>query len=194
MQPCTCNSVNRFFDSLYAVINQNSAFGDGTRIFNLDETATTKVQKAQKILAPKGKKCLGKVTSGEKGTLVTTCCFICAGGYALPPVTIFSRKNYKDFMFGGPAGSLGLATPTGWMNSELFVDVMSHFIKHSRSSPENPSILLFNNHESHLSIEALDLAKFVGLILSLCIHTHRLSCSHLTLVYMRHLRPIKILP
>ncbi|XP_072380600.1 uncharacterized protein [Diabrotica undecimpunctata] len=167
------DNVNRFFNNLYAVINWNGAFSDGRRIYNLNETASTTVQKRQKILAPKENKCLGKVTSGEKGMLVTTCSFICAGGYALPPAIIFPRKNYKDFMLkGAPTGSLGLATLTGWMNSELFIEIMKHCIKHSRTSPDNPSILIFDNHESYLSIEALDLAKSVGVnIVTLHPHT-----------------------
>lgn len=115
---------------------------------------------------------LGKVTSGEKGTLVTTCCIIGASGIALPPVIIFPRKNYKDHMLkGAPPGSLGLAAPSGWMNSELFVAVIRHFIKNSNSSPENPSLLIFDNHESHLSLEALNLAKSFGVTV-LTLHPH----------------------
>lgn len=40
-------------------------------------------------------------------------------------------------------------------------EVMEHFIKHSCSSKDNPS-LLYDNHESHLSIRVLDLAKENG--------------------------------
>lgn len=140
-------------------------------MYNLDETATTTVQKPQKVIGPKGKH-IGKVTSGEKGTLVTTCCVISAAGQALPPVIIFPRKNFKDHMIrGAPTGTLGLATPTGWMNSELFLHTMKHFIKHTSSSKENPSILIMDNHESHLAIEALDLAKECGVTI-LTLHPH----------------------
>ncbi|XP_055922503.1 uncharacterized protein LOC129953377 [Eupeodes corollae] len=65
-------------------------------------------------------------------------------------------------LHGTPPGTLGLATPSGWMNSELFPEVMRHFIQHSCSSKENPSLLLLDNHESHLSIESLELAKTNG--------------------------------
>lgn len=72
---------------------------------------------------------------------------------------------------GTPPGSLTLTTPTGLMNSELFIQVMEHFIKYSHSTPETPSILIMNNHESH-SIEALDLVKKSGVII-LTLHPHR---------------------
>ncbi|KAL4712947.1 hypothetical protein ACJJTC_012017 [Scirpophaga incertulas] len=63
----------RFFNNLEELLKRQPRFSDGTRIFNLDETGTTTVQKPQKVVAPAGAK-VGKVTSGEKGTLVTTCC------------------------------------------------------------------------------------------------------------------------
>lgn len=72
---------------------------------------------------------------------------------------------------GAPPGSLGLANPSGWMTRQLFVEVMKHFIKFSSTTPENPSLLIMDNHESHLSIEALDLAKKSGVVV-LTFHPH----------------------
>lgn len=45
------------------------------------------------------------------------------------------------------------------MNIELFVTTMKHFNKHTWSYKKNPSLVIMDNHGSHLSIEALDLAK-----------------------------------
>lgn len=86
---------------------------------------------------------------------------------------IFPRVNFKQHMINGaPAGTLGLASPSGWMNSELFVSVMKHFIQHSGSSKLNPSLLILDNHDSHFSIETLNLAKQHGVtILTLPPHT-----------------------
>lgn len=167
------NNVDKYFDNLENIIARSPHFSDGTRIFNLDETSTTTVQKPQKVLAPMGRKTIGKVTSGERGTLITTCCIISASGNFLPPVMVFPRKNFKDHMIKNtPPGTLGLATPTGWMNSTIFPEVIKHFVKHTNSSKENPSILIMDNHESHLSIAALDLAKNAGVhILTLHPHT-----------------------
>jgi hypothetical protein len=60
---------------------------------------------------------------------------------------------------------LGLANPTGWMNSEFFVEVIKHFIKCTKSSKDNPTLLIYDNHESHLCIEVLDIAKDNGVII-----------------------------
>lgn len=172
------HNVNIFYDNLEtAIMRWPEVFADGTRIFNLDETSTTNVQKPNKVVASKSLH-ISKVTSGEKGILVTTCCIISASGQALPPVMVFPRVNFLPKMLkGAPSGSLGLATSSGWMNTTLFIEVMKHFVKHSNSSIENPSILILDNHESHLSIEALNIAKASGVtIVTLHPHTsHRLQ-------------------
>lgn len=116
-----CTSFNRhnvgiFFENLQSIYSRSPHFADGRRIFNLDETATVTVQKSQKVLAVKGVKQTNKVTSGEKGTLVTTC-IIKASGQFLPPALVFPRTHFKEHMIRGALpGTLGLATPGGWMN------------------------------------------------------------------------------
>ncbi|XP_074042700.1 uncharacterized protein [Leptinotarsa decemlineata] len=103
-------------------------------------------------------------------TLCTTCCIISAGGQALPPTIIFPRKKVNNRMTFGTPPTRRCCT-SGWMTSELFVGVMGHFIKHSHSTPDNPSILIMDSHESHSSIEALDSAKQSGVTL-LTFHPH----------------------
>ena len=114
-------------------------------------------------------------TSVERGVLVTMCCCVNAVGAALQPAYIFPRVNFRDHMLtGAPNGSLGLATSSGWMNSELFVVVLKHFIKHMNVSPDNPAILVMDNHESHLTLATIDTARENGLII-LGFPSH---CSH----------------
>jgi len=130
----------------------------------MDETGVTTVQSPKKVIAEKGIKRSNKVTSGERGVLVTVCCIINAYGYSFPPSFIFPRVNFKNHMLiGAPSGSLGLATPSGWMNSTLFVEVLDHFIKFTDCSTENPALLIVNNHGSHISLEYIDKAKSNGI-------------------------------
>lgn len=132
------SNVDKFYDNLENLMKRSPAFADGTRIFNLDETSTTTVQHPQKFIAPEGRKPIGKVTSGERGTLVTTCCIVSASGNFLSPVMVFPRKIFKDHMIKNtPPGTLGLATPTGWMNSTIFPEVIKHFIirTHQKKMP-----------------------------------------------------------
>lgn len=157
------HNVSKFFENLKNTLSRSDKFADGSRIYNLDETSTTTVQRPKKVLASKGSKQVSQCTSGERGILVTTCCIISASGNTLPPAMVFPRKNFKAHMTNGaPPGTLGLATNSGWMTSEVFPLVMRHFIKYSGSTKDNPTILIYDNHESHLTIETLNLAKENG--------------------------------
>lgn len=132
----------------------------GAQIYNLDETGITTVHKVPKIIAPKGVKQVGQVTSGERGELVTMCCIVSASGQSIPPVFVFPRKNLKDVMMNGaPEGSLGLVHSSGWMTKENFINVVKHVIHHTRPTKERPTIITMDNHESHISYEALELAR-----------------------------------
>lgn len=75
-----------------------------------------------------------------------------------------STKKYSVSK-GGVRNTLPLANPSGWMCGEIFIDVMKHFIHYSYSSKDKPSLLLMDNHESHLELKALDLAKENGVTL-----------------------------
>lgn len=86
-------------------MQRDPRFADGTQIFNLDETFYYDCAKTSKSFGSQRYK-ISKVTSGEKGTLVTTCCIISASGQSLPPVLVFPRVHFKTHMLNGtPPGS-----------------------------------------------------------------------------------------
>ena len=130
---------------------------------------------SKKIVKQKGIRQVSQVSSAEHGTLVTTCCIIKAHGSCLPPAMIFPRVNFKSCMVNdAPPETLGLSTQSGWMNSELFLEVIKHFIKCTSSLKDNPCLLIYDNHESHLSLPVLDMAKQNGVTI-LTLHP---DCSH----------------
>lgn len=97
--------------------------------------------------------------SAERGTLVTLAGAINAAGSFLPPFFVFPTKVLRShFLDHAPADSAAVANGPGWMMQKDFVKFMHHFIKWSHSSIQRPTLLLIDNHNSHLSIEAIDLA------------------------------------
>lgn len=157
------HNVQLFFNNLRRILEKHPSLTDGSRIFNLDETGTQTVQVPKRILAPKGVKQVYQSTSGERGETVTMCGIISAAGTFLPPALVFPRKNFKNHMMkDSPTGALGLANPSGWMKSDIFLDVLNHFIAHSHSSTENPSLLIYDNHESHISVAVVQRAREAG--------------------------------
>ena len=143
--------------------------------WNLDETGCTTVQKPSRIIAAAGAKQVGAIVSVERGHLVTVCCAISAIGNSVPPLFVFPRVNFKDhFLHGSPPGSIGVAHPSGWMTASNFLVFLRHFVAHVNCTPENRVLLILDNHESHISIEAIDFAQENGIVL-LSFPPH---CSH----------------
>ena len=59
-------------------------------------TGATTLQVPDKIIVTKGKRQVGAVTSGERGTLFTTALAVNAQGNSIPPYFIFPRKKFQD--------------------------------------------------------------------------------------------------
>lgn len=83
-------NVSLFFDKL---ANVRDLYGfTAANIWNLDETSVTTVQRVGKVIAEKGTKQVGGITSAEKGVLVTVCVAVSAIGNSIPPMFIFQRE------------------------------------------------------------------------------------------------------
>ncbi|KAK4871440.1 hypothetical protein RN001_016455 [Aquatica leii] len=52
---------------------------------------------------------------------------------------VFPMKNFKHHMLNGaPPGTLGLATPSGWMNGELFPSKVPQLPWTALLNPQKP--------------------------------------------------------
>ena len=166
-------NVEAFFLKLGNVIER---FGfDGCDIWNMDETGVTTVQTPDRVVACRGTKQVGSMTSAERGALVSVACAVQALGNFIPPFFVFPCKRYKDFFVRlGPPGCVGSGNGSGWMQESDFVLFLEHFAKHTRVSPEKKVLLLLDNHSSHISVKAVNFCKENGIVL-LSLPPH---CSH----------------
>jgi hypothetical protein len=83
--------------------------------------------------------------------------------------------NFRaHFLNGASAGSHGDANPTGWVKAEHFLNLVKHVVSRVKPSKERPVVLLLDNHDSHLSIAALDYRKENGV----SVLSFRPHCSH----------------
>lgn len=170
------HNVNAFFNNYENLLKRYPELCDSSRIWNMDETKTETNQEPSRVISEKGQKQVAAAVSGERGTLVTTVLFINAAGNTIPPALVFPRVHFKSHMINGaPNGTLGLAHQSGWMTTSNFVHVMQHFIKCSGSSEKRRMLLICDNHESHLSIEAIELARANGVHI-LTVPPH---CTHM---------------
>lgn len=116
-----------------------------------------------KILAPLGAKQVGSMTSVERGTTVTMIAAINAGGGFIPHRLIFTRLNFTDFMINGaPEGSIEGPNPSGWSNESMFERFLQHFVKYGTPTKEQPVIPIMANHESHIAVPVIQMAKENG--------------------------------
>lgn len=112
--------VETFYDNLTQVYSKHHF--SPSRVYNMDETGITTVpNKIPKVITNKGKRSVNKVTSAERGQLVTAVCCFSAGGHYIPPALISPRKRMKpELMNGAPAESKMFISDSGYINMELF--------------------------------------------------------------------------
>lgn len=169
-------NVKQFFDiyePLLEMINH-----DPKRLYNCDETGITIVQhKTTKVIALKGKRQVGAVSSAERGSLVTVVTCMSATGHFIPPLLVFPRTNQKpELLDGAPNGSRAAYHKSGWIESETFLTwFQEQFLDSVKPTKEDPVILVLDGHYSHTrNLPLLESAKENGVhIVSLPPH-----CSH----------------
>ena len=106
------------------------------------------------------------MTSAERRELVTVLYAVGASGVVVPPMFVFSRVNFRNnFIVGEPLGCIGGANKSGWMNEDLYVNFIKHFIHHVRSSKERPVLLILDNVDAHISATAIDLERENGVVM-----------------------------
>jgi hypothetical protein len=146
-------------------------------IYNIDETGVTTTQKPRKVIAVKGTKQVGAITSQERGTLVTVCLAVNAIGNAIPPFFVFPRKNFHPhFIRDVPPSCDGSGNKSGWMQNNDFLWFMKHLVKFAKPTEENLVVVIMDNHSSHMNDPVFQYCKenFIS-VLSFPPHTsHKL--------------------
>lgn len=156
--------VQKFFDAYREVLTSHEY--SAARIWNMDETGVSNVQKPGNIIATKGAREVGKMTSGEKGKTVTVICATNAVGNYIPPMFIFPRKRMVDtLMNNAPAGAIGHCTESGWTDERSFLKWLKHFCEYAKPSVEEKHVLILDGHHSHKTLAAVEFARANGIVM-----------------------------
>jgi hypothetical protein len=147
----TTSSFNNSNDNSKAVLDHLFA-GPGD-IWNMDETGITIAQTRDRVLALRGCKQIGRLVSVKRRKLVTLALAASATGNTVPPFFVFSRVNFLAYFLNGDVN------PTGRIKADFFFKACKTFVSRVKSSKERPEFLLLDNHDSLLSIAALDYCK-----------------------------------
>lgn len=136
-------------------------------IYDIDETKVPTVQGTTYVLAKKGAKQVGQITSAERGTTITMCAGVRVTGNLFPPFYIFPRVHFKENLMlrNAAPGSSGTANPSGWQTVETLMIFLKHLVKHANPTSDKPMLILMDNHDSHESVKAVDFCKKNGIVL-----------------------------
>ena len=142
----------------------------------MDESGISTVQKrCQKVSGQKGKKQIGSLSSGERGTTTTiVCCVNASGTHYVPPMVIFKRKQVPpELGDGAPPGTVVACSDSGWMDGERFAQWLKHFVQCVKPCPDKKVLLVLDGHKSHTkNLQAIEIARDNNVIkLSLPPHT-----------------------
>jgi hypothetical protein len=123
----------------------------------MDESGISTVPiKLSKVISEKRQKDVGKIVSTDRGQLVTVVCCFSASGVYVPPAIIFPRKRMCNELYSeAPIGTLPLISDTGYMNTDLLVQQLHHFLNNAKATETDPVLLVLDNHISHCSREAV---------------------------------------
>lgn len=87
-----------------------------------------------------------------------------ANGIKGPPLFIFKGKSVWDAWIPkddeGFPGCTYAATDNGWIEWKVFFNfIEKSFIQHTRPSIDDPLLLIYDGHTSHVSLDLIEMAK-----------------------------------
>ena len=156
--------VSRFFDLLKESLNFDKFTPD--KIFNIDKTGMSTVEKMSRVIAQKGLKQVGKISSAEKGKTVIVICAMNTIGAFIPPLFIFPRKRMvPSLMNDAPQGAVGYKSTNSWMEGSIFLNWLIHFQRITNASLDNKVLVILDNHNTNIFLPAVDYAQNHGIVL-----------------------------
>jgi hypothetical protein len=137
-----------------------------THIYNMDETGLLTFQEPGVILSPKGQTTIGSITSCERGKTVSVICAVSAAGSFVPPMFIYPQQRMTTVLGkDGPPGAIYKCSKSGCTNEELFMVWLQHFVQTVKPEPQNPVLLILDNHSSHVSLLSYQFCTENGIVM-----------------------------
>ncbi|XP_052798487.1 uncharacterized protein LOC128230336 [Mya arenaria] len=169
-------AIDKYFDQLNNIMVKYHIAAKPHLIYNVDEKGMQIEHKPPKIVSGKHNKTQA-ITSG-RSKIVTLIGCVNAVGHQIPPYFVFpGARMLDDLMEGASPGAAGTVSLTGWSNTDVFEYYMKHhLLKYlPPRSPNEPVLILYDGHKSHVSLSLIEWAKEYNIILFV-LPPH---CSHL---------------
>ena len=164
-------AVGRYFTLLEQIIDEHKL--TAMRIYNMDESGISVVQKSWQVIGLKGKHQIGSISSAERGINTTVVCCNNAAGQYDPPLVIFKRKRMPaELSNGAPIGSVVTCNDSDWMDADTFTKWLQHFVDFVKPTANKKVLLVLDGHSTHVkNLKAIELARKENVIM-LCLPPH----------------------
>ena len=162
----TRQAVDNYFVELGSILDKYGLKDKPHLIYNIDEKGLSTDHKPPKVVAGTFSQTQA-ITSG-RSKLTTLIGAVNAVGQQVPPYFVFPGVRMMGSLLDGASpGADGTVSATGWSNSEIFSAFMKdHLIKFLPSrDPDNPVLVLYDGHKSHVPISLIEWAKSEHIIL-----------------------------
>ena len=171
---CTTADIDKYFDNCEKTfIEAEIDMHMSKHVWNVDETGFSADQGRLSILVKRGtKRPLLLQGNNEKACYtVQNCCN--ADGFFLPPMIVYKAKNrlYDSWMKDGPPGTVYTSSPSGWMESDQFVQWLVKLFIPNVKQIGGKNILLLDGHLSHVSLKVIELCRENNISL-ICLPAH----------------------
>lgn len=165
-----------FYTKLNDIMTKLDITNKPQNVYNCDETGFQTDAGKQRVLCKRGSKnpnkLVGSVTKASYTVL--TCCN--AIGDFLPLFINYKGLHlYSTWCVNGPNNARYNCSPSGWMESPQFLDWFLNCFVPATSKQEGNKLLIYDGHNSHISIELIETAVKNNITL-LCLPAHT---SHL---------------
>jgi hypothetical protein len=147
-----CKNIDDFYDQLETIISEND-FAKNS-VWNADEMIVTTITKSVQV----------NDKHFDKTYVVTGSFCVNAAGKTLPPFYVFPDGFYtanekpEDVKFECTKSHSGRTT------NETFLHFLEYFVDHVKASRSNKQLIILDNHETHISLDILEMAKENGII------------------------------
>ncbi|KAL2102377.1 hypothetical protein ACEWY4_001545 [Coilia grayii] len=166
----TVARVDELFHICQALYDHHGFRGTPELIYNCDETGFgDKGSSRKRVLCSKGQRTVyaQQVTTREH---VTVHCCASAAGEVIPPFVIFEKcLPSTAYSLEGPRNALYGVSDTGYMDSDLFLKWLEHFVRYARQ--ERPLLLFMDQHEAHVGTGVVDFCR-ANQIEVVCLPSH----------------------
>ena len=163
----TRETLDNYYKELLRIIQKYKLLEKPHRIFNVDETGISSEHIPPKIVASRGRTPLAMVSSRSATTTIIST--VSAIGQVLPPYIIFKGKRMcDDLLAGALPGTQATMSETGWSNTKIFQMYLNeHFLKYVPTNKDEPLLLLYDEHSSHVNVPLIEWAQKHNIILFL---------------------------